>query len=159
MYEVAPLFSGASIEQKDSYALPAEQSGKSLYLTSEEQTEVGFRVAENGDMIYFDMTNGRVIDKVENPLGQPTAFALESDTSRMMAFAYVPGAPDVVGRLERDCRESGVAQPLQQVQPRHSGADDHHVVLLTIPRIAHERRLKHTVAIACSADLRAYALR
>ena len=91
MYEVAPLFSGASIEQKDSYALPAAESGKSLYLTSEEQTEVGFRVAENGDMIYFNMADGRVIKKEANPLGEPTAFALESDTSRMMAFAYADG--------------------------------------------------------------------
>lgn len=91
MYEVAPLFSGASIEQKGSYSLPVEESGKSLYLTSEEQTEIGFRVAENGDMIYFNIADGSVIENVGNPLGQPTAFALESDTSRMMAFAYADG--------------------------------------------------------------------
>ena len=91
MYEVAPLFSGASIEQKDSYAVPAAESGKSLYLTSEEQAEVGFRVAENGDMVYFKVADGSVIENVKNPLGQPTAFAVESDTSRMIAFAYADG--------------------------------------------------------------------
>lgn len=92
MYEVAPLFSGASIEQKASYALPASDAGKSLYITSEEQAEVGFRVAEDGDMIFFNTEDGKVINQVHNPFDmKPTAFSVESDASRLIAFGYEDG--------------------------------------------------------------------
>ncbi|MFD1382897.1 ABC transporter permease subunit [Rhodanobacter aciditrophus] len=91
LYEVAPLFSGASIEPKEQYTLPAEESGKSLYLSTEEQAEIGFRVAANGDMIYFNIADGSILQKVDNPVGEPTAFAVESDTSNLFAFAYEDG--------------------------------------------------------------------
>ena len=91
LYEVAPLFSGASIEPKEQYTLPAETSGRSLYLSTEEQAEIGFRVAANGDMIYFNIADGSVIEKIDNPIGAPTAFAVESDTSNLVAFGYADG--------------------------------------------------------------------
>lgn len=92
LYEVAPLFQGATIDKARSFALPAGEAGKSLYLTSEEQAEVGFRVAENGDMIFFDLANGDVMNRVVNPHSSvPTAFAVESDTSHEIAFGYEDG--------------------------------------------------------------------
>lgn len=91
VYEVAPLFTGADVEKQSSYPLPALESGKSLYLTSEEQVEVGLRVAENGDMIYFNAENGQIIEQVENPFGEPTAFAVEANTSNLFAFGYADG--------------------------------------------------------------------
>ncbi|MBM6550607.1 ABC transporter permease subunit [Marinomonas ostreistagni] len=91
VYEIAPLFTGADIEQQNSYPVPALEAGKSLYLTSEEQVEVGLRVAENGDMIYFNAANGDIIEQVQNPLGEPTAFAVEANTSNLFAFGYADG--------------------------------------------------------------------
>lgn len=91
VYEVAPLFTGADIEKQNSYPLPALDAGKSLYLTAEEQVEVGLRVAENGDMIYFNAENGQIIEQVKNPFGEPTAFAVEANTSNLFAFGYADG--------------------------------------------------------------------
>ncbi len=92
LYEVAPLFSGASIDPKSNYSLPAEEEGKSLYLTTEEQSEVGMRVASNGSIVFFSIADGSVIETVKNSREQVvTSFAVESDTSRLLAFAYADG--------------------------------------------------------------------
>jgi len=92
LYEVAPLFSSASIEPKANYSLPAADQGESLYLTTEEQAEVGMRVASNGSIVFFSVADGSVIKMVENPRAEKvTAFAVESDTSQLLAFAYEDG--------------------------------------------------------------------
>lgn len=97
LYEVAPLFSSASIEPKASYVLPAQDQGESLYLTTEEQAEIGMRVASNGSIVFFSVADGSVIDTVKNLRTEKvTAFAVESDTSRLMAFGYEDGKALIV---------------------------------------------------------------
>lgn len=97
LYEVAPLFSSASIDAEASYALPAEDQGKSLYLTTEEQSEVGMRVTSNGSIIFFSVADGSVINTVKNLRSEKvTAFAVESDTSRLVAFGYEDGKALIV---------------------------------------------------------------
>ncbi len=97
LYEVAPLFSSASIDAEASYALPAEDQGKSLYLTTEEQSEVGMRVTSNGSIIFFSVADGSVINRVKNLRSEKvTAFAVESDTSRLVAFGYEDGKALIV---------------------------------------------------------------
>lgn len=97
LYEVAPLFSSASIEPKASYVLPAEDQGESLYLTTEEQSEVGMRVTTNGSIVFFSVADGSVINAVENlRTEEVTAFAVESDTSHLMAFGYSDGKALIV---------------------------------------------------------------
>ncbi|AEF56513.1 ABC transporter permease subunit [Marinomonas posidonica] len=92
LYEVAPLFSSASIEPEANYSLPAADQGESVYLTTEEQAEVGMRVASNGSIVFFSVADGSVIKTVENPRSEKvTAFAVESDTSHLLAFAYEDG--------------------------------------------------------------------
>lgn len=92
LYEVAPLFTGASIDPVASYPLPEKELGKSLYLTSEEQAEVGMRVANDGSIVFFATEDGQVIDTVANPRAEKlTAFAVESNTSRLVAFGYEDG--------------------------------------------------------------------
>lgn len=92
LYEVAPLFSSASIEPEANYSLPAADQGESLYLTTEEQAEVGMRVASNGSIVFFSVADGSVIKTVKNPRAEKiTAFAVESDTSQLLAFAYEDG--------------------------------------------------------------------
>ncbi|MCB5161709.1 ABC transporter permease subunit [Marinomonas algarum] len=93
LYEVAPLFSNASIDARASYSLPAEEQGDSLYLAMEEQSEIGMRVASNGSIVFFSVEEGTVIKTVPNPRDQAiTSFTVESDTSRLLAFAYEDGA-------------------------------------------------------------------
>ncbi|AWX99336.1 phosphate ABC transporter permease [Marinomonas primoryensis] len=97
LYEVAPLFSSASIDAEASYTIPAEDQGESLYLTTEEQAEVGMRVTSNGSIVFFSVADGSVIDTVKNLRTEKvTAFAVESDTSRLMAFGYEDGKALIV---------------------------------------------------------------
>jgi len=92
LYEVIPLFSGADIEQEAQYSLPYPESGASHYLTVEEQNEVAMRVAQDGSIIFFESQNGHVLKQVESRLdAKLTAFAIEDDTSRIMALAYETG--------------------------------------------------------------------
>ncbi|ETX12098.1 phosphate ABC transporter permease [Marinomonas ushuaiensis DSM 15871] len=92
LYEVAPLFSGASIDPRASYSLPAQNEGKSLYLATEEQSEIGMRVASNGSIVFFSIESGSVIETIENPRAEAvTSFTVESDTSRLLAFGYADG--------------------------------------------------------------------
>lgn len=91
-YEVAPLFSGASIDPKASYSLPAQDEGKSLYLATEEQSEIGMRVASNGAIVFFSIEDGSVIETIESARAEEvTSFTVESDTSRLLAFGYADG--------------------------------------------------------------------
>lgn len=97
LYEVAPLFSSASIDPKASYTLPAQDQGESLYLTTEEQAEIGMRVASNGSIVFFSVADGSVINIVKNLRTEKvTAFAIESDTSHLMAFGYEDGKALIV---------------------------------------------------------------
>lgn len=97
LYEVAPLFSSASVDLEASYSLPAEDQGKSLYLTTEEQSEVGMRVTSNGSIVFFSVADGSVIDNIKNIRSEKvTAFAVESDTSRLIAFGYEDGKALIV---------------------------------------------------------------
>ena len=92
LYEVVPLFAGAEIEAEAVYSLPYEEAGASHYLTVEEQNEVAMRVAQNGSIIFFNNLNGQVIKQVESTISADmTAFAIEDDTSRIMALAYDNG--------------------------------------------------------------------
>jgi len=92
LYEVIPLFSGADIEQDAQYSMPYPESGASHYLTVEEQNEVAMRVAQDGSIIFFGSQNGQVLKQVKSRLdAKLTAFAIEDDTSRIMALGYETG--------------------------------------------------------------------
>lgn len=109
LYEVAPLFSGATIESRASYAVPAEEKGDSLYLTAEEQSEVGMRVTNQGHVVFFSVADGSVMDTVDNlRTEEVTAFAVESDTSQLMAFGYSDGKALIVKHDYRISYPDGV---------------------------------------------------
>jgi len=97
LYEVLPLFSNADIEQTAQYSLPEESHGESYYLTAEEQNEVAMRVAKDGSIIFFAAQDGTVLQTIQNPRTQAvTSFAIEDDTSRLMALGYDDGQVLVV---------------------------------------------------------------
>ena len=67
--EVAPLFQGAHVEERKSFAMPGG-AGKTLYLSAEEQGEVGMRAADDGEVTFFDLHSGAVRETVKLPLGE-----------------------------------------------------------------------------------------
>ncbi|TDO97489.1 ABC transporter permease subunit [Marinomonas balearica] len=117
LYEVAPLFTGASIEKESSYALPATEAGPSLYITAEEQSEVGMRVGQNGDIIFFNVADGAVIEQVKNPRSEAvTALAVESDVSHLLAFGYEDGQVLLARHAYKITYPDGVRKITPQVE-------------------------------------------
>ena len=99
LYEVAPLFHSAEIKpaQQNGQAIAPYETpgrGKTLYLTMEEQAEIGLRVTDQGEVVFFDTRSGTVLQQsnVEVPAGaEITSFALASDASRIFAFGLSNG--------------------------------------------------------------------
>ena len=102
LYELMPLFSAAKAEQVASYPVAAFSSDTQtpLYLSVEEQVEVGVRVAPSGEVAFFAATDGRSMGKHALPLpvvdatqtaAAITSFALESEQSQLMAVGLSSG--------------------------------------------------------------------
>lgn len=116
LYEVAPLFQSASIErwtENDEQVAPytAPGAGKTLYLTMEEQAEIGFRVTDAGEMVFFNTRNGDVIlqKMAEIPEGATvTSFALASEYSGIFALGFSNGQVQVFKHKYRSTYPNGV---------------------------------------------------
>ncbi|MEH6576171.1 MAG: ABC transporter permease subunit [Amphritea sp.] len=99
LYEVIPMFRSAEIHPwehngkvVEPYALPG--SGESLYLALEEQAEIGLRVSDSGEILFFNALNGEVIQQSQAtiPAGvSVTSFALASENSRIFALGLSNG--------------------------------------------------------------------
>jgi phosphate transport system permease protein len=55
---VIPLFQSASIEARASFATPLPGAGETLYLSSDDTLDLGFRLTDSGAMIFFSLTDG-----------------------------------------------------------------------------------------------------
>ncbi|EAR62509.1 ABC transporter permease subunit [Neptuniibacter caesariensis] len=116
LYEVAPLFESAKIERwQDNeqtvapYAVPGE--GNTLYLTMEEQAEIGLRVTDTGTFSFFNTRNGEVLKKesVSLPEGVTvTSFALASEYSGIFALGYSNGQAQVFQHKYKSTYPNGV---------------------------------------------------
>lgn len=116
LYEVAPLFESAKIERWQEneqtvapYAAPGE--GKTLYLTMEEQAEIGLRVTDTGTFAFFNTLNGDVLkeEKVALPEGvSVTSFALASEYSGIFALGYSNGQAQVFQHKYKSTYPNGV---------------------------------------------------
>ncbi len=99
LYEVQPLFNSAKIHQwQDNEqaveAYPAPGEGETLYLTLEEQAEIGLRVTDLGQMNFFNSRTGAMMKQVQAdiPAGASvTSFALASESSRIFALGLSNG--------------------------------------------------------------------
>ncbi len=94
--EVMPLFSGASMHREAYYAVPAEDGdGATALLAMEEQAEVGLRVTEKGNAVFFNTRTGDIIkqESVRIPEGRTvTSFASGTPTSGLFAFGLSDGS-------------------------------------------------------------------
>ncbi|MGQ0620820.1 MAG: ABC transporter permease subunit [Panacagrimonas sp.] len=72
--EVMPLFSGAHVETRKTFALPGD-AGRTFYLAAEEQGEIGMRVSDSGQVSFFDLHSGKAGTTVQLPLGEGRTLA------------------------------------------------------------------------------------
>ncbi len=94
--EVMPLFEGASMERESSYAVPQQQeTGETLFLTMEEQAEIGLRVTDQGQAVFFSTADGQVVKNValEIPAGvEVTGFSAAERASHLLALGLSDGS-------------------------------------------------------------------
>ncbi|ANG64962.1 phosphate ABC transporter permease [Marinobacterium aestuarii] len=99
LYEVMPLFRSAAVEpwQQNGqvvspYPLPGQ--GKTLYLAMEEQAEIGLRLTDAAEVIFFDTRSGDIVrqQSLDLPEGVSiSSFALISDARRLFALGLSNG--------------------------------------------------------------------
>ncbi len=77
LFVVLPLFSAASMEPVAEYDLPGSNPNTaSLHLAMEEQAEIGFRLTADGQAVFFDLHNGRLM--AEMALALPAGAQISS---------------------------------------------------------------------------------
>ncbi|MEY8204241.1 MAG: ABC transporter permease subunit [Bermanella sp.] len=90
LYEVAPMLVAASIEPANQYPVPAlsqDKNSQTLLLAMEEQSEVALRVQKSGDMTFFKVSDGTILQQESLPLaGTVNAFDVNTEASRLMIF-------------------------------------------------------------------------
>lgn len=99
LYEVMPLFQSANVQlwqhneqTVESYAVPGK--GKTLYLSMEEQAEIGIRVTDQGEVLFFNTLNGAVIqsEKINVPENATiVGLSTISDPLRQFAIGFSNG--------------------------------------------------------------------
>ncbi|HEB56291.1 MAG TPA: phosphate ABC transporter permease, partial [Gammaproteobacteria bacterium] len=93
LFIVLPLFSSASIEKVADYPLPAD-SGKTLYLAMEEQTEIAVRVTDQGQVEFLRTATGKLLKTVQLPLPENTtitSFSAATPESEVLAVGLSNG--------------------------------------------------------------------
>ena len=77
--EVAPLFGGAEFKPRQTYALPGGPVA-TLHIAAEEQGEMGMRLLDSGDTVFFDLHDGKPTQTLKLPIGDRKIVAI-SDIS------------------------------------------------------------------------------
>lgn len=104
LYEVAPLFQSATMEKwqhneqaVQDYATPGE--GKTLYLSMEEQAEIGIRISNTGEVIFFNTLDGSVLktEQIATPAGATvTTLAVISEAQHLLALGFDNGQAVII---------------------------------------------------------------
>ena len=99
LWVVMPMFRGAELQPVADYGSPAADQGRTLRLAMEEQAEVGLRVTERGELVFFSTHDGKLINTHHLPLkpGQTiTGFARGQADRAILAFGLSDGTAIVV---------------------------------------------------------------
>lgn len=94
VYEVLPLFESATLDRVDEYQIENRSNSTSLHLAIEEQSEIGMRIGDQADILFFDVTDGATVAFMELSLPAGTSinhFALDTETSGIFAFGLDNG--------------------------------------------------------------------
>ncbi len=92
LYEVVPLMGGAHVERVATYAVPGP-AGRTLWLETEEQADIGMRVVDDGTVVFFRTADGGVMAEYTLPgaNGRVTAVTNEDAASQWLAAGYADG--------------------------------------------------------------------
>lgn len=98
---VFPLFHGAELHKLKEYSAPGTNNpdAQTLYLAMEEQGEVGLRVTNSGELIFFKIDSGEVIQRSSVALPKNvliTSFAASDPSKASLAFGLSNGQAIVV---------------------------------------------------------------
>jgi ABC-type uncharacterized transport system, permease component len=101
LYVVEPIFRGVEVEHQQSFAVPGQ--GQTVAMGMEEQSEIGYRFADNGELSFFalkqkpgtDWQPGQVL-LTEQVADQPTAFAATQPQNKRYAYAVANGQARVI---------------------------------------------------------------
>ena len=79
LYVVLPMFKPADMELLKTYSLPGQTNGHSVVYAMEEQHEVGLRVTDLGEVVFFSTGNGDVREQIN--LNIPAGTSITSVSS------------------------------------------------------------------------------
>ncbi len=99
LYVVFPLLLPAHAEMVGHYAAPSPELGNSIFLSMEEQNEVGVRFTDTGKVIFFNVANGQVIKVEALPIpeqAQITSYAHGGVDKGVIAYGLSDGRALVV---------------------------------------------------------------
>ncbi|MCP5205592.1 MAG: ABC transporter permease subunit [Hahellaceae bacterium] len=94
LYEVAPLFKSAHVEQIAEFNVPAADKGETLFLAVEEQVEKAMRVTSQGYLVFFNTVDGEVVLQERLPVPEGvtvTSLAEASPSSRILVAGLSNG--------------------------------------------------------------------
>lgn len=93
-YEVIPLFEAARLDKVSEYQLETTDDSRSLHLAIEEQSEIGMRIGDNAEVLFFNVLDGAAITTIEIPLPAGASidgFALDTEESGIFALGLDSG--------------------------------------------------------------------
>ncbi|MDM1707499.1 ABC transporter permease subunit [Thiopseudomonas alkaliphila] len=96
---ILPMFQGAELQQEQPQAITWSQDSQGLYLTVEEQNQVGLRLNQQGQAQFFNAQTGQLLDSISLALpadAEVTAIAQDQPGSRTLALGLSNGQVLVV---------------------------------------------------------------
>ncbi len=82
LYEVVPLFKGASIEPFATYERRVDSESPPLYLAMEEQVEIAIQVERSGEILFSSTNTGETVKQVTMPIpGDVSVTSISENTS------------------------------------------------------------------------------
>jgi phosphate transport system permease protein len=123
LVEVLPLFAGAQVEPRASFAMPGD-SEATLYLALEEQSEIGLRVSGSGEVTFFDLATGQPRERSRLPIreravtsiaaigGDELAAGLSDGSVLPFKHAYAVSYPDDQRVIDPSIEYPGGEAPL-----------------------------------------------
>ncbi len=84
--EVGPLFVGADLKARQTYALPGG-TGATLHVAAEEQGEMGMRLLASGEAVFFDLHDGALRETLKLPLGDAGIAAIADVSAEQAQLA------------------------------------------------------------------------
>lgn len=92
-YVVVPMFYPAHIELQSTYTVPGNAESETLYYAMEEQREIAMRVSNDGNIVFFNAADGKVLQRhsLFQNHEQINAFAAGDSAQHLLAFATTDG--------------------------------------------------------------------